>query len=181
MQNRVERFVNMSIHEENISLSTVRPLFPVLFIGWFGNSEPADGRSRRRFAAGGQVAICTKDTTRIVRIRNQTDHITQVSVVELAEVCGRPALQIRRTSQKLWRHQCPGKGAEMLKGKIERSVHRVSCGDEFHGTSLVGGHERRKFSAVVVRKQVFGEPNFLQIADALNAFGTGLSLLQRGQ
>lgn len=139
------------------------------------HGAPARWKHRR------QTVIGRENGAWIIGINYEADFIAQVPVVELDEIGRGPARQICRTSEEFGCEQRARQRDEVLKRKIKRSLDLIAGGDEFQRTAVVGGDLRRKFSAVIIRKQMGGEAGLFQIAHTLNPSGPGLAAFQRRQ
>jgi len=105
-----------------------------------------------------------------------TDRIAQVPVVEPAEIGCRPALQVRRTGEDVRREKLVFRQwTEKLIRKIKSTADDlIPGGNEFQGTSVIGGDLRREFPAVVIRKHLESKAALPQVVHAFDAFGAGV-------
>ena len=108
----------------------------------------------------------------------EADEVAEVPVVKLVEVEAQGGLtqQIRRTGEQFRRVEFGRERTEVLEREIKIPLHLVAEGDEFLRAAGVGGDLRRKFPAVIVREQVGGEAELLEVVDALHLFGARLGL-----
>lgn len=178
-------FFHMTIREKDITHSDVQLRIPIRRRtqmrrgAGFVKVWKMDNRAAFRKIAAGQIAIRRQNCGRNVWIGFQADIIAQIPVVELVEIRCRPALQICRTSEQSWRHQCAREWAEMLKRKVEwAAIELITGGNKFQRAAVDGRDFRGEFSAVVVRKQMEGQAGFSQVADTFNPFGPGFGLAE---